>query len=60
MAKGLLKHHCYSPMLSVQTTKAAVCLQIKAIFHLLYVFKLVFLLNFISNSLLIALTGLLE
>ena len=37
MAKGLLKHQCYCPMLLMQTTKTAVCLQTKAIFHHLYV-----------------------
>ena len=33
MAKSLLKYHCYCPVLLMQTTKIAVCLQIKAIFH---------------------------
>ena len=33
MAKTLLKHHCYCPMLLMRTTKTAVCLQTKAIFH---------------------------
>ena len=38
MAKSLLKHHCYCPMLLMRTTKTAVCLQTKAIFHHLYGF----------------------
>ena len=33
MAKSLLKHHCYCPMLLMRTTKTDVCLQTKAIFH---------------------------
>ena len=37
MAKSLLKHHCYCPMLLMRTTKTAVCLQTKAVFHHLYV-----------------------
>ena len=37
MAKSLFKHHCYCPML-MQTTKTAVRLQTKAIFHHLYGF----------------------
>ena len=31
MAKSLLKHHCYCPMLLMWTTKTAICLQTKAI-----------------------------
>ena len=40
MAKSLSKHHCYCycPMLFMQTTKTAVCLQTKVIFHHLYGF----------------------
>ena len=39
MAKGLLKHHCHCPIVLLQTTKTAVCLQTKeSIFHHLYVF----------------------
>ena len=30
---SLLKQHCYFPMLLMQTTKTAVCLQTKAIFQ---------------------------
>ena len=37
MAISLSKHHCYCPMLLIRTTKTAVCLQTKAIFHHLYV-----------------------
>ena len=33
MAKSLLKQHFYCPMLLMHTTKTAVCLQTKAIFH---------------------------
>ena len=33
MAKSLLKHCCYCPVLLMQTTKTDVCLQTKAIFH---------------------------
>ena len=47
-------------MLLMRTTKTAVCLQTKAIFHHLYVFLLVFLPIFMSNTLTIALTRLLE
>ena len=36
MATRLVKQHCYCPMLLMQTTKTAVCLQTKAIFHHLY------------------------
>ena len=36
MAKSLLKDHDYCPMLLMQTTKTAVCLQTKAIFRHLY------------------------
>ena len=42
------------------TTKTAVCLQTKAIFHHLSGFKLVFYLDFKSDTLLIPLTRLLE
>ena len=42
MAKSLLKHHCCCPMLSMRTTKTAVCLQTKAICHHLYGFQRVF------------------
>ena len=42
MVKCLLKHHCYCPKLLMRTTKTAVCLQTKAIFYHLNVFKLVF------------------
>ena len=42
MAKCLLNLHCYCPMLLMWTTKTAVCLQTKAIFHHLYGFQLVF------------------
>ena len=42
MPTSLLKLHCYCPMLLMRTTKTAVCLQTKAIFHHLYVFELVF------------------
>ena len=42
MAKSLLKHHCYCPMLLMWTTKTAVYLQTKAIFPHLYGFILVF------------------
>ena len=38
MAKSLLKHHCYCPMLLMRTTKTAVCYQTKAIFYYLYGF----------------------
>ena len=38
MPKCLLKHHCYCLMLLMRTTKTAVCLQTKAIFHHLYGF----------------------
>ena len=38
MAKSLLKHHCYCRLLLMWTTKTAVCLQTKAIFHHLYGF----------------------
>ena len=38
MAKSLLKHHCYCPMLLMRTTKTAVRLQTKGIFHHLYRF----------------------
>ena len=34
--KTSYKHHCYYPMLLMRTTKTAVCLQTKAIFHHLY------------------------
>ena len=54
MAKSLLKHHCYCPKLLMQTTKTAVCLQTNAFFHHPYV------LNAMSDTLPIALTGLLE
>ena len=37
-AKSLLKQHCYCPMLLMRTTKTAVCLQTRAIFHHLYGF----------------------
>ena len=60
MAKSLFRNHFYSQMLLMQTTKTAVCLQTKAISHHLYVFQLVFWLNFMSSTLLIALTKLLE
>ena len=60
MPTSLLKQHCYCPMLLMQTTKTAVCLQTKAIFHHLYGFYLVFSLNFIGNTLPISLTRLLE
>ena len=33
MAKVLLKHNCFCPMLLMRTTKTAVCLQTKAFFH---------------------------
>ena len=33
MAKSLLKHHCYCPMLLMWTTKTVVCLGTKVIFH---------------------------
>ena len=33
-----VKQHCYCPMLLMWTTKTAVCLQTKAIFHYLYEF----------------------
>ena len=36
--KSLSKHHCYCPILLMQTTKTAVCLQTKAIYHHLYGF----------------------
>ena len=36
--ESMLKQHCYCPMFLMQTTKTAVCLQIKAIFHHLYGF----------------------
>ena len=36
IAKTLLKQHCYCPMLLMRTTKTAVCLQNKVIFHLFY------------------------
>ena len=39
MLTSLLKQHCYCPMLLMRTTKTAVCLQTKAIFHHLYGFK---------------------
>ena len=42
MAKDLLKHLCYCPILLMRTTKTALCLQTKAIFHHLYGFELVF------------------
>ena len=38
LAKILLKYRCYCPLLLMQTTKTAVCLQTKAIFHHLYGF----------------------
>ena len=38
LAKSLLKQHCYCPMLLMQTTKTAVCLQTKGVFHHLYGF----------------------
>ena len=41
MVKSLFKHHCYCPMLLMQTTKTVVCLQTKAICYQLYEFKLV-------------------
>ena len=37
IAKSLLKHHCYCPKLLMRTTKTAVCIQTKDIFHHLYV-----------------------
>ena len=40
--RSLSKHYCYCPMLLMRTTKTAVCLQTKAIFHHLYGFSLVF------------------
>ena len=49
-----------SKMLLMRTTETAVCLQTKAIFHHIYGFLLVSLLNFMSNTLPIALTRLLE
>ena len=39
MAKSLLKHHFYCPMLLMWTTKTAVCLQTKATFDQLYGFN---------------------
>ena len=60
MHTSLLKQHCYCPMLLMQTTITSVCLQTKAIFHHLYGFLLVFLLNVMSNTLQIALTRLWE
>ena len=60
MAKSLLKHHCYCPMLLMWTTKTAVCLQTKAIFHHLYGLLELFKLKFMSNTLPIAPTRLLE
>ena len=42
MAKSLLKHHCFYPMLLMQTTKTVDCLKIKAILHHLCWFGLVF------------------
>ena len=33
MTESLLKHHCNCPVLLMRTTKTAVCLQTKAIFH---------------------------
>ena len=36
VAKGLLKQHCYCPMLLMWTTKTAICLQTNTIFHHLY------------------------
>ena len=38
MPTSLLKQHCYCPMLLMWTTKTAVCLQTKAIFHYIYGF----------------------
>ena len=60
MPTSLLKQLCYCPMLLMRITITAVCLQTKAIFHHLYGFYLVFYLNFMGNTLPIALTRLLE
>ena len=38
MAKSLLKRHCYCPVLLMQTTKTAGCLQTRAICYHFYVF----------------------
>ena len=38
MVKSLLKHHYCCPMLLMQTTKTAISLQTKAIYHHFYVF----------------------
>ena len=36
MAKSLLGHHCYCPMLLMWTTETGVCLQTKVVFHHIY------------------------
>ena len=59
IATSLLKHHCYCILAFMRTTKTAVCLQRKAIFYRPYWFKMVFRLNFMSDTLPIALTRLL-
>ena len=36
MAKSLLKHHCYCPIIMMRSTKTAFCLQTMTIFHPFY------------------------